>query len=128
MCANPQSNWLNSIAVRASYNFPILKRFPLASQKTRGWSITPLPPRKNQNMGQFVFLSFGVNPFNWQSFTDFGEMACSTTAGYSSGHTSKICQFLRVTCKAFGRFTFSFKRRRKKLRMIVVSGKSLSVS
>ena len=27
MRANPQSNWLNTIAVRASYILPILKRF-----------------------------------------------------------------------------------------------------
>ena len=26
MCANSQSNWLNTIAVRASYILPILKR------------------------------------------------------------------------------------------------------
>ena len=103
MGANPQSNLLNAIAVRASYNLLILKRFPLESQKTRGLSTPPLAP-KSQNMDQFVFVSFGVDPFNWQSFTDLGEMACSTTAGYSSGHTSKIYQFLRLTCKAFGRF------------------------
>ena len=114
MGANPQSYWLNAIAVRSSYNLPILKRFPLESQKTRGRLHPPPPlPRKSQNMDQLVFLSFVVHPFNWQSFTDFGEMECSTTAGYSSGHTSTICQFLRLTCKAFGRFTFSFKKRRK---------------
>ena len=104
MGANPQSNLFNAIAVRASYNTDF-KRFPLESQKTRGLSTTPPLPPKSQNMDQFVFLSFGVDPFNWKSFTDFGEMACSTTAGYFSGHTSKICQFLRLTCKAFGRFT-----------------------
>ena len=28
MRANPQSNWLNTIEVRASYILPIFKRFP----------------------------------------------------------------------------------------------------
>ena len=40
MCANPQSNMLNALAMRASYNLPILKRFPLESQKTRGWILS----------------------------------------------------------------------------------------
>ena len=39
-----------------------------------------LPPEKNQNRNQFVFLSFRVDPLNWQSFIEIGEMACSTTA------------------------------------------------
>ena len=38
------------------------------------------PPGKNQNRNQFVFLSFGVDPLNCQSFIEIGEMACSTTA------------------------------------------------
>ena len=29
-----------------------------------------LPSEKNQNRNQFVFLSFGVNPLNWQSFIE----------------------------------------------------------
>ena len=51
-----------------------------------GWSISP---GKNQNRNQFVFLIFGVDPFNWQSFTETGEMACSTTARCSRGHALK---------------------------------------
>ena len=69
MCANPQSNWSNTIAVRASYILPILKP---------GGGL--FPPGKNQNRNQFVFLSFGVDPLNWQSFTEIGEIACNTTA------------------------------------------------
>ena len=62
------------------------------------------PPGKNKNRNQFVFLSFGIGPLNWKRFIKIGEMACSTTARCSSGHTLEICQFLRLTCKVFGRF------------------------
>ena len=55
MCANPQSNWLNTIAVRASYILYL--------------------PGKNQNRNHSVFLSFGVDPLNWQSFIEIGELA-----------------------------------------------------
>ena len=89
MCANSQSNWLNTIAVRASYILPILKRFPWwKPRKTR--RVVYLPPGKNQNRNQFVFLSFGVDPLNWQSFIEIGEMACSTTARCSRGHALKL--------------------------------------
>ena len=63
MCANPQSNWLNTLAVRASY---IL-----------------------------LILSFGVDPLNWQSFIEIGEIACSTTARCSRGHATNL---LRDSC------------------------------
>ena len=57
----------------------------MKTRKNRGgWSISP--PEKNQNRNQFVFLSFGVDPLNWQSFIEIGEMACSTTARCSRGH------------------------------------------
>ena len=46
-------------------------------------------PGKNQNRNHSVFLSFGVDPLNWQSFIEIGEMACSTTALCSRGHTLK---------------------------------------
>ena len=36
-----------------------------------------------------MFLSFRVDPLNWQSFNEIGEMACSTTAWYSRGHALK---------------------------------------
>ena len=36
MSANPQSNWLNTIAVRASHIFPILKRFIGENQQKPG--------------------------------------------------------------------------------------------
>ena len=48
------------------------------------------PPSKNQNRNQFVFLSFGVDPLNWHSFIEVGEMACSSIAWYSCGHTLKL--------------------------------------
>ena len=38
------------------------------------------PPSKHQNRNQLVLLSFRVQPLDWQSFTDIGEMTCSTTA------------------------------------------------
>ena len=69
MCADSQSNWLNTIAVGASY---IL-----------------YSPRKNQNRNHFVFLSFGVDPLNCQGFIEIGEMACSTTALCSRKHNLK---------------------------------------
>ena len=45
MCANPQSNWLNTITLRASYILHILKRFPwLKSRETGG--VVYLPRKK----------------------------------------------------------------------------------
>ena len=38
------------------------------------------PPGKKQISNQFVFFSFGVDPFTWQSFVEIGEMECSTAA------------------------------------------------
>ena len=88
MCANPQSN---TIAVRASYILPFLRRFPRwKSRKTRGGGLSPLG--KNQNRNHFAFLSFGGDPLNWQSFIEISEMVCSTTAQCSSGHTLKSRQ------------------------------------
>ena len=89
MCANSQSNWLNTIAVRASYILSILKRFHCWKRRKTG-RVVYLPPGKNQNRNQFVFLSFGVDPLNWQSFIEIGEMACSTTARCSRGHALKL--------------------------------------
>ena len=89
MCANPQINQLNTIAVRASYILPILRRFPWwKPRKTVGGGGLS-PPEKNQNRNHFVFLGFWVNPLNWQSFTEIGEIACSRTAQCSRGHTLK---------------------------------------
>ena len=48
-----------------------------ANEKPGGWSISP---RKNQNRDHSVFFSFGVDPLNWQSSIEIGEVACSTTA------------------------------------------------
>ena len=88
MCANSQSNWLNTIAVRALYVLPILKRFPekRGGGEGRG-GLSPLG--KNQNRNQFVILSFGVDPLNWQSFIEITEMACNTNVSCSRGHALK---------------------------------------
>ena len=47
------------------------------------------PLGKNQNRNQFVTLSFGVDPLNWQSFIEITEMACNTNASCSRGHALK---------------------------------------
>ena len=68
MCANPQSNQLNTIAVRGSY----------------------LPPEKKPKQKPVCLFEFWVDPLNWQSFIEIGEMACSTTARCSRGHALKF--------------------------------------
>ena len=85
MCANPQSNWLNTLAVRASYTLLILVK---NKRKTGMGGLSP--PGKNRNRNRFVFLSFGVDPLNWQSFIEIGEIACSTTARCSRGHATNL--------------------------------------
>ena len=61
MCANPQSNQLNTIAMRASYILPIRSDFLGENEeKPGGGSISLRKKKKNQ----FVFLSFGVDPLN----------------------------------------------------------------
>ena len=59
----------------------------MKTKKNRGGGLSP--SGKIQNRNQFVFLSFGVDPLNWQSFIEIGEMACSTTAWCSRGHALK---------------------------------------
>ena len=59
----------------------------MKTKKNRGGGLSP--SGKIQNRNQFVFLSFGVDPLNWQSFIEIGEMACSTTVRCSRGHTIK---------------------------------------
>ena len=54
MCANPQSNWLNTIAVRALYISPILRRFLSENQEKKpGGGLSP--PGKNQTETTFCF-------------------------------------------------------------------------
>ena len=57
MCANSQRNWLNNIAVRASYILPILKRFPKKKnqEKLGGWSISPRNNPKQEQVSRFEF-------------------------------------------------------------------------
>ena len=45
--------------------------------KPVGWAISH---QKIQTMNQFVILSFEVDPLNWPSFIEIGEIACSTPA------------------------------------------------
>ena len=47
------------------------------------------PPEKDRNRNHFVLLSFGVDPLNWTSSIEIGEISCSTTAWRSRGHTLK---------------------------------------
>ena len=69
MCADSQSNWLTTIAVRASY---IL-----------------YPPRKKTKQKPLCLFEFWGDPFNCQSVIEIGEMACSTTALCSRKHNLK---------------------------------------
>ena len=70
MCANLQSNRLNTITVRASYILPIWSDFLDENQEKPGGGL-------------------GVDPLNWQSLNEIGEMACSTTTWCSRGHALK---------------------------------------
>ena len=45
-------------------------------------------------MNQFVILSFGVDPLNWPSFIEIGEIACSAPAWCTHGLTLKMLLFL----------------------------------
>ena len=78
MSANCQSNMLNMVAVRASYILPILRRFLGENPRKPGGGLSPAGNNANRN--HFAILSFGVDPLDWQSFTEIGEMVCSTTA------------------------------------------------
>ena len=80
MCANPQSNRLNTIAVRASYIYLFEAISLVKTKKDRG-GLVYLPPEKLKQKPVSFFFIFGVDPLNWQSFTEIGGMARSTTAG-----------------------------------------------
>ena len=47
-------------------------------------------------MNQFVILSFGVDPLNWPSFIEIGEIACSTPAWCTHGLTLKTPHNLKL--------------------------------
>ena len=51
--------------------------------------------------GRGVFLSFGVDPLNWQSFIEIGEMACSTTVRCSRGHALKSNSIIERSVKTY---------------------------
>ena len=89
MCANSQSNWLNTIAVRTSYILPILKRFPWwKPRKTGGWSISP---RKKPKQKPVCLFEFWGRPFKLAKFIEIGKMACSTTARCTRGQALNSC-------------------------------------
>ena len=82
-----QSNRLNTIALSFIHFIYFEAISSVKTKKNRGVGLSP--PGSNRNRNQFVCLSFGVNPLNWQSFMETGEMACSTTAGFSRRRTLK---------------------------------------
>ena len=74
---------LNTVAVRASYILPILKRLLSENpRKSGGGGLSP--PGNNDNRNHFAILSFGVDPLNWQSFIEIDELA--------SGRSCKIAR------------------------------------
>ena len=74
--------------------------FSNENQEKPEWSISP--PGKNSNRNQFVFLSSGVYPISWQSFIEIGEMACSTTARCSRGHSHSLLRNLNMPFSVTG--------------------------
>ena len=69
-------------------HFTYFEAIPCENQEKPGGGLSP--SAENQNRNQFVFLSFGVNPLNQQSFIEIGEVACSTTARYFRRHSLNI--------------------------------------
>ena len=126
MFANPRGNWLNTIAVRASYILPILKWFPWwKPRKTRG--VVYLPPEKNQNRNKFVFLSFGADPLNHQfSGTVFLRALCGRhwslhfLANTVQTDISGVFQWICYWC--FGWIVVSLNQIRRSLCSTVVVG------
>ena len=54
MCANPQGNWLNTIAVRASYILPFYKAISsVKTKKNRG--VVYLPPENTKTEASLSF-------------------------------------------------------------------------
>ena len=88
MCANPQSN---TIAVRASYILPFLRRFPRRKSRKNqgGWSISS---RKKPKQKPLCLFEFWGRPFKLAKIIEISEMVCSTTAQYSRGHILKSRQ------------------------------------
>ena len=67
---------------------PFWSDFP--GENERNQEVVYPPPERTKTGNQFVCLSFGVDPLNWQSFIETSEMACSKTAWCSRGHTLKF--------------------------------------
>ena len=103
MCANPQSNWLNTIAVRASYILHILKRFPWWKPRKTGGEVVYPPRQKTKTETSLSFWALGKRPFKLAN--EIGEMACSTTAWCSRGHA--LNSILKKIC-----FCFSLSQKR----------------
>ena len=55
------------------------------------------PPGKKPKQKPLCLLGFGVDPLNWQSFIEIGEMACSTTDRCSRGHTPKLILYNEIS-------------------------------
>ena len=83
MFANPRSNWLNTIAVRASYILPILRWFPWwKPRKTRG--VVYLPPEKKPKQKQVCLFEFWSRPFKPSVFRHcFPESSMWTTLKFT---------------------------------------------
>ena len=60
MCANPQSNWLNTIAVRASYIFTYFEAISLVkTKKNLVEGVVYLPPVKTKTETSLSVLVLG---------------------------------------------------------------------
>ena len=84
-------------------------------------SYTLYPPGKKLKQKPLFLLSFGVDPLNWQSFIEIGEIACSTTALCSRKHNLKNKNYhpisyqgvmfslkLGISCDVFASNSFYF--------------------
>ena len=71
MCANPQDNWLNTIAVRASYILPFYEAISsVKTKKNRG--VVYLPPEKSKTkpvcLFEFCGRPFRLTKFHWNEW------------------------------------------------------------
>ena len=67
MCANPQSNWLNTIAMRASYTFYLFEAiFLVKTKKKRGGGLSSL--RKKPKQKPVCLFEFWGKPFKLAKF------------------------------------------------------------
>ena len=74
-------------------------------------------------MNQFVILSFGVDPLNWPSFIEIGEIACSTPAWCTHELTLKITPKKKLPCTLNFYSTFRVKVTPKRVKTTHVRSK-----